>query len=65
VLDVLEPERSALVELLNGLGPEDWAHPTECPSCSIKGIAAHLLGDDLSLLSRQRDEATDGTTLLA
>jgi hypothetical protein len=25
----------------------------------------HLLGDDLSLLSRQRDQAIDGTTLLA
>jgi uncharacterized protein (TIGR03083 family) len=65
VLDVLEPERSALVELLIGLGPEDWARPTECPAYSVKGVATHLLGDDLSLLSRQRDQAIDGTTLLA
>jgi uncharacterized protein (TIGR03083 family) len=65
VLDVLEPERSALVELLIGLRPEDWARPTECPAYSVKGVATHLLGDDLSLLSRQRDQATDGTTLLA
>jgi hypothetical protein len=53
VLDVLEPERSALIELLIGVGPEDWARPTECPAYSVKGVAAHLLGDDLSLLSRQ------------
>jgi uncharacterized protein (TIGR03083 family) len=65
VLDVLEPERSALVELLIGLGPEDWTRPTECPTYTVKGIATHLLGDDLSLLSRQRDQAIDGTTLLA
>lgn len=65
VLDVLEPERSALVELIIGLGPDDWARPTECPAYSVKGIATHLLGDDLSLLSRQRDQAIDGTTLLA
>ena len=65
VLDVLEPERSALLELLDGLGSEDWARPTECPAYSVKGVATHLLGDDLSLLSRQRDQATDGTTLLA
>jgi uncharacterized protein (TIGR03083 family) len=65
VLDVLEPERSALVELLDGLGFQDWARPTECPAYSAKGVATHLLGDDLSLLSRQRDQAIDGTTLLA
>jgi uncharacterized protein (TIGR03083 family) len=65
VLDVLEPERSALVELLTVLGPEDWARSTECPAYSVKGIATHVLGDDLSLLSRQRDQAVDGTTLLA
>jgi hypothetical protein len=65
VLDVLEPERSALVELLISLGPEDWARRTECPAYSVKGVATHLLGDDLSLLSRQRDQAVDGTTLLA
>jgi len=65
VLDVLEPERSALVELLIGLGPEDWERRTECPAYSVKGVATHLLGDDLSLLSRQRDQAVDGTTLLA
>jgi uncharacterized protein (TIGR03083 family) len=64
VLDVLEPERSALVGLLIGLGPEDWARPTECPAYSVKGVATHVLGDDLSLLSRQRDQAIDGTTLL-
>jgi hypothetical protein len=63
VLDVLQPERSALVQLLIGLGPEDWARPTECPAYCVKGVATHLLGDDLSLLSRQRDQAIDGTTL--
>jgi hypothetical protein len=31
----------------------------------VKGIALHVLGDDLSLLSRQRDEATNGLITLA
>jgi uncharacterized protein (TIGR03083 family) len=48
-----------------GLGPEDWGRPTECPAYRVKGVATHLLGDDLSLLSRQRDQTIDGTTLLA
>jgi uncharacterized protein (TIGR03083 family) len=65
VLDVLRPEREALIELLRGLDPADWARPTECPAYSVKGVATHVLGDDLSLLSRQRDEAENGLVLLA
>ena len=65
VLEALRPERAALLELLTGLDPLDWDLPTECPAYSVKGIATHLLGDDLSLLSRQRDRAVDGLTLLA
>jgi len=49
------PERAALAELLESLAPDDWARPTECPAYTVKGIATHVLGDDLSLLSRQRD----------
>jgi hypothetical protein len=31
----------------------------------VKGIAIHILGDDLSLLSRQRDRAVQGLVLMA
>jgi uncharacterized protein (TIGR03083 family) len=65
VLDVLEPERAALIALLEGLEPDDWTRPTECPAYTIKGVATHVLGDDLSLLSRQRDGAEDGLVPLA
>ena len=65
ILDVYRPERAALVELLRGLRDEDWARATECPRYSVKGIATHVLGDDLSLLSRQRDAAVNGIALLA
>ncbi len=65
VLDVYLPERARLIELLAGLDPEQWELPTECPAYSIKGIAAHVLGDDLSLLSRQRDHAVQGLVLIA
>jgi hypothetical protein len=30
----------------------------------VKGVATHILGDDLSLLSRQRDQAENGLSLL-
>jgi hypothetical protein len=39
--------------------------PTECPAWTVKGIALHILGDDLSLLTRQRDASTDSITLFA
>jgi uncharacterized protein (TIGR03083 family) len=65
VLDAYRPERAALLDLLGGLGAEEWGRPTECPAYTVKGIATHVLGDDLSLLSRQRDAAEEGTTLLA
>ena len=64
VLDAYRPERAALLGLLGGLDPGQWALPTECPAYTVKGIATHVLGDDLSLLSRQRDGAEQGTSLL-
>lgn len=65
ILRELRPERSALLELLRSLGPEEWEHATECPLYSVKGVAIHILGDDLSLLSRQRDAAENGLIPLA
>jgi uncharacterized protein (TIGR03083 family) len=65
VLQTYRPERDALVKLLASLSPNDWTQPTECPAYSVRGIAAHVLGDDLSLLSRQRDGAVQGLVYMA
>jgi len=64
VLEVYRPERSTLTSLLEALGPDQWERSTECPAYSVKGVATHILGDDLSLLSRQRDRAENGLSLL-
>jgi hypothetical protein len=64
VLKVYRPERSTLIGLLERLGAEAWQLPTECPEYTVKGVATHILGDDLSLLSRQRDGAEQGLSLL-
>ena len=61
----LRPERAALLDLLRDLTDDEWAYQTECPAWSVKGIALHVLGDDLSLLTRQRDASTDSLTLFA
>lgn len=65
VLEVLRPEREALLATLEGLDRVAWSRPTECPAYTVKGIATHLLGDDLSLLSRQRDAAENGLFQIA
>ena len=61
----LRRERAELVGLLRDLGEADWARPTECPAWTVKQVALHLLGDDLSLLSRQRDAGPQGLILYA
>ena len=48
-------ERARLSELLSGLEPGDWPRPSPCPGWTVLGLCCHLLGDDLGLLSRQRD----------
>lgn len=68
LLDVgpaLRAERAALIRLLDALSADEWLLPTECPSWSVKGIAVHLVCDDLSLLSRQRDRAVNSLDLRA
>lgn len=60
VTPILRPEREALLDLLVGVEGDEWLRPTECPAWSVSGVALHILGDDLSLLARQRDAATPG-----
>src|SRR5438045_2575524 len=62
---MLRPERATLLELLRGLSAADWERPTECPAWNVKGVALHVMGDDLSLLTRQRDASVDSLTLFA
>jgi len=45
----------SLLDLLSGLSAEDWSKPTACALWSVKDIAQHLLGGDVSILSRKRD----------
>lgn len=58
VTHLLAPERAALLGMLEALDQARWAAPTVCPGWSVKDVVAHLLGDDLGLLSRRRDRFT-------
>jgi uncharacterized protein (TIGR03083 family) len=61
VLPYFSKEEQALMTLLSALTEEDWTRPTVCTGWSVKDLAAHLLGDKVGRLSRDRDgHAADG-----
>jgi uncharacterized protein (TIGR03083 family) len=46
---------NALLDLLRGFSPAEWEHPTAAAGWTVKDVALHLLGDEVSNLSRRRD----------
>lgn len=63
VLPLLREEREALLDLLAGLALEQWEADTPCPGWTVHDLTAHLLGDDLGVLSRGRDEYFDRSSI--
>ena len=55
VADLFEPLLASLLDLLGSLSPEEWTTPNACGAWSVHEVALHLLGDDIGILSRQRD----------
>jgi uncharacterized protein (TIGR03083 family) len=55
VVDLFPEILEHLLDLLSGLSAEDWEKPTACSLWSVKGVALHLLGDEVGNLSRRRD----------
>lgn len=55
ILELLESERDELLALLGALAPDAWSGATGCPGWSVQDIAAHVLGDDVGILARERD----------
>lgn len=50
VMDMICVERLALADLLAGLTPEQWTHPTLCSQWRVRDLAAHVISyDNLSL----------------
>lgn len=52
---LFEVERGRLLDLLRDLHEEDWQRPSPCAGWTVLGLTSHLLGGDLGLLSRRRD----------
>jgi hypothetical protein len=54
VVDLFPLERAALLKLLGSLDQPTWERDTVCAGWAVRDIAAHLVGDDLGLVSRAR-----------
>jgi len=61
VADLFPELLDTLLELLQDLAPDEWELPTACAGWSVADVARHLLGDDVGLLSRRRDEYALGS----
>ena len=55
VRPLFEPERAALLEVLDALSDAQWTWPTACPGWDVHDLVAHLLGDGTGRLTRGRD----------
>ena len=60
VRPVAMDERRRLLVFLEGLIPAEWLAPSAAPGWTVQDLALHLLDDDLTWLSHQRDGATAG-----
>jgi uncharacterized protein (TIGR03083 family) len=58
VVELFPELHRRLLDLLAGLSDDQWRLPTVCAGWSVKDVALHLLGGDVSNLSRRRDGLT-------
>ncbi|HEV8194879.1 MAG TPA: maleylpyruvate isomerase N-terminal domain-containing protein, partial [Ktedonobacterales bacterium] len=65
VVDLFPELQARLLDFLAGLSEEQWRLPTVCAGWSVKDVALHLLGGNVSNLSRRRDGLTDALTAYA
>lgn len=52
---LFRPLHATLIEVLQGLGPDDWNRPTGAGDWTVRDAAAHLLDGDLRRISADRD----------
>ena len=62
IVALMRDERASLLTLLASLSADEWDSATSCPGWTVKDIAAHLVADDLGILSRERDSYRPGKT---
>src|SRR5918995_1464193 len=56
----LEEEWRELLALLDGLAPEDWGRPTDCPGWTVQDNVAHVIGTEALMEGRPAPEVEVG-----
>jgi uncharacterized protein (TIGR03083 family) len=62
VVAALEEDWAALLDLLDGLAPGDWARPTDCPGWSVQDNVSHVVGLEAMLEGRPMPDVELGDT---
>lgn len=57
---LLTDDRAELLRFLRTLSPSEWLAESHVPGWTVKGLALHVLDDDLGWLSRGRDGDANG-----
>lgn len=65
VTDLFPEILDELLTLLSNLSAEEWEQPSNNPGWTVKDIAAHLLGDDIAMLSQRRDGYRQGSRAIS
>jgi len=63
VADLFAEILDGLLELLSGLEASDWEESTVCTGWTVKDVALHLLGVEISNLSSRRDGHRQGASV--
>ncbi|MFC2023584.1 maleylpyruvate isomerase family mycothiol-dependent enzyme [Chloroflexota bacterium] len=63
VVDLFPEILDRLLRLLDTLTEQEWNTPTACAGWSVKDVAVHLLGVEVSNLSRRRDRYSSGVSV--
>ncbi len=58
VVSALDEAFDAVVDLADGLVPDEWDRPTACPGWSVKDNVSHVIGVESMLLGRPTPEDT-------
>ena len=59
VVDALLGQWEALAEVLAPLSEDEWLTPSPCPGWSVKDLAAHVIGTELTLDGQPSPELTE------
>lgn len=59
VVDALVGEWAALADLLAPLSEQEWLTPSPCPGWTVKDLAAHVIGTELTLEGQASPPLTD------